>query len=83
MTDTETGEICESQLTIERAVPAKYVLDPRLLTKELERLFGEGKFAVEVSYFAKVELKVLRSNTADAHRCDTIVTKSKPRKNSS
>lgn len=49
MTDTEAGETSESQLTIERAVPAKYVLDPRLLTKELERLFGEGKFAVEVS----------------------------------
>lgn len=49
MTGKETGEACESQLTIERAVPAKYVLDPRLLSKELERLFGEGKFAVEVS----------------------------------
>lgn len=51
MTDKETGETCESQLTIERAVPAKYVLDPRLLTNELEKLFGEGKFTVEVSQF--------------------------------
>lgn len=46
---TETDETCDSRLTIERAVPAKYVLDPRLLSKELERLFGEGEFAVEVS----------------------------------
>lgn len=51
MTDKDTDETCESQLTIERAVPAKYVLDPRLLTNELEKLFGEGKFAVEVSQF--------------------------------
>jgi hypothetical protein len=46
---TETDETCDSRLTIERAVPAKYVLDPILLSKELERLFGEGQFAVEVS----------------------------------
>lgn len=49
MTTTETDETCESQLVVERTVPAKYVLDPKLLTTELERLFGEGKFAVEVS----------------------------------
>lgn len=49
MTTTETEETCESQLIVERAVPAKYVVDPRLLSTELEKLFGEGKFAVEVS----------------------------------
>lgn len=49
MTASTTDEPVESQLNIERAVPAKYVLDPRLLSNELERLFGEGKFAVEVS----------------------------------
>ena len=48
MTAKVTDEARESQLIVERAVPAKYVLDPRLLSTELERLFGEGKFAVEV-----------------------------------
>ncbi|KAL2291821.1 hypothetical protein FJTKL_12003 [Diaporthe vaccinii] len=50
MTITETDETCESQLIVERTVPAKYVLDPKLLTTELERLFGEGKFAVEMRH---------------------------------
>lgn len=49
MTAKETDDTRESQLIVERAVPAKYVVDPRLLSTELERLFGEGKFAVEVS----------------------------------
>lgn len=59
MTATETDEPVDSQLTIERAVPAKYVVDPRLLSKELERLFGEGQFAVEVS-----QLQSLNSRSA-------------------
>lgn len=84
MTDKETDETCESQLTIERAVPAKYVLDPRLLTKELEKLFGEGKFAVEVSQFPRFSPPSgFQSNSAISHRCDIIATKSNHRKNSS
>lgn len=82
MTDKETDETCESQLTIERAVPAKYVLDPRLLTNELEKLFGEGKFAVEVSRLQRSKKPSdFQSNSANLHRCDIIATKSKHRKN--
>lgn len=60
MTATETDDPSESQLSIERTVPAKYVLDPRLLSKELERLFGEGKFAVEVSLQFAAKSPVLK-----------------------
>lgn len=84
MTDKETDETCESQLTIERAVPAKYVLDPRLLTNELEKLFGEGKFAVEVSWLQwSNPPSDFPPNSANSHRCDIIATKSKHRESSS
>ncbi|KAI7773732.1 uncharacterized protein LA080_010029 [Diaporthe eres] len=75
MTITETDETCESQLIVERTVPAKYVLDPKLLTTELERLFGEGKFAVEMRHncyqikTSKEFKLVLSQSSEDTFKC--------------
>lgn len=34
----------------QKELPAKYVVNPVLLSDELRKLFGEGQFSVEVSH---------------------------------